>query len=830
MAMLLCGFTSLAHSQDLTLGVYPEPQEVTISNTTFTPPLGYSLRGISDPDADAVRLLKEALPFAKEGKSLPLEIKRLKDKSPEMSRSGAYVLTIDKKGITIEILDNNSLFYAAQTLKQLAKFDNDGARVLPICTIKDYPDILFRGTVEGFYGQPWSHADRLEQIRFYGKIKMNTYIYGPKDDPYHSSPNWREPYPADQAAHIAELAKESAHNKVNFVWAIHPGKDIQWNQADSLHILAKFGKMYDLGVRSFAVFFDDIGGEGARPEKQAGLLNYIQKEFISQKKDVQPLIMCPTEYNRSWAKTNYLDILGEQLDPAIQVMWTGDRVVTDITKEGVEWVNQRIRRPAYIWWNFPVSDYCQDHLLMGPSYGLDTDATGMMSGFVSNPMEYAEASKVAIFGAGMYAWNMRKYDPKQSWKDACRFIMPEAQLAFETFCGNNSDPGPNGHQYRREESAASIAPIQSFMEGYKKNSFREREANQLGTLFSQITTAPSIIYSQNKNKRLIEQINPWLIQFEFLGKAGQSALYMARAWYGKDRAHTWQQYLETTALLDSMKLVNRTLNQKAQSKGVKVGSRVLYPFIIDLYRQTGRNLLSTDETMPEDVKVSVPSVFTNVDLLKNQPCVEGENTVGYIPSFEVMKIKPDEYIGLGWEMRKEAESFVFYLPLSNQPGRTFEWSADGKGWNIIPGVSTESMRDTIRTIDPKARYIRMRNASDKPMELYLLGFTATTKENPNVNEALMMYDMNLDTYKSLSPGEVINIKSDDTNAISLYLSGSAENLVSITGEKEKGDKEIIYQGNVGYINLKKALFEDFSTLEIRTIGKEPIHIHQIIRE
>ena len=79
-------------------------------------------------------------------------------------------------------------------------------------------------------------------------------------------------------------------------------------------------------------------------------------------------------------------------------MWTGDRVVADITKEGVEWVNSRIRRPAYIWWNFPVSDYCQDHLLMGPAYGLDTQAAGTMTGFVSNPMEYAEASKVAIFG------------------------------------------------------------------------------------------------------------------------------------------------------------------------------------------------------------------------------------------------------------------------------------------------------------------------------------------------------------------------------------------------------------------------------------------------
>ena len=79
------------------------------------------------------------------------------------------------------------LFYAAQTLQQLAQTDGQGNTTLPLGVIKDYPDVAYRGTVEGFYGDPWSHTDRIEQLRFYGKMKMNTYIYGPKDDPYHSS-------------------------------------------------------------------------------------------------------------------------------------------------------------------------------------------------------------------------------------------------------------------------------------------------------------------------------------------------------------------------------------------------------------------------------------------------------------------------------------------------------------------------------------------------------------------------------------------------------------------------------------------------------------------
>lgn len=38
---------------------------------------------------------------------------------------------------------------------------------------------------------------------------MNTYIYGPKDDPYHSSPNWRKPYPEKEAAQIKDLVEGS---------------------------------------------------------------------------------------------------------------------------------------------------------------------------------------------------------------------------------------------------------------------------------------------------------------------------------------------------------------------------------------------------------------------------------------------------------------------------------------------------------------------------------------------------------------------------------------------------------------------------------------------
>ena len=116
--------------------------------------------------------------------------------------SGAYALQIGEKGISIVGYDERGAFYGIQTLRQLMEspFTQNGG--LPYADINDWPDLPNRGVVEGFYGTPWSHQVRLSLIDFYGKFKMNTYLYGPKDDPYHSSPNWRLPYPEQEAKQI----------------------------------------------------------------------------------------------------------------------------------------------------------------------------------------------------------------------------------------------------------------------------------------------------------------------------------------------------------------------------------------------------------------------------------------------------------------------------------------------------------------------------------------------------------------------------------------------------------------------------------------------------
>ena len=243
--------------------VYPIPQKMTRSGGSVTVP---ALKLLGARDEPTVNALKSMFSLAPNG--LPVQMIIIKgSKKPAGNvprKAGAYSLNVTPQGIRMTGYDDEGLFYAAQTLLQLAEKTSSGVTV-PEVEVLDWPDVPFRGTIEGFYGLPWGQEGRISQFKFYGKYKMNTYIYGPKDDVFHGfSKRWREPYPADMAKDLKELVKVAKQNKVNFVWAVHPGADIHWGEADRKAAVKKFEMMYDLGFRSFAVFFDDIGGEGAR--------------------------------------------------------------------------------------------------------------------------------------------------------------------------------------------------------------------------------------------------------------------------------------------------------------------------------------------------------------------------------------------------------------------------------------------------------------------------------------------------------------------------------------------------------------------------------------
>ena len=319
------------------------------------------------------------------------------------------------------------------------------------------------GVVEGFYGRPWPHQGRVELVRFLGGLGLNTYIYGPKDDPYHHA-KWREAYPAEKAKEFGELLAAAKANKVDLYWAVHLGDAFKdeapaAKEAEYAALFAKLESMYALGFRAFAAFFDDFGGTNAT--LHAEIANRVVTDFLDRKGDCPDLIVCPHDY-AGLAGSEYCRIMGERCGKRVQLMWTGPNICAEIPADAVESVAKVYRRAPFVWWNWPVNDFNRGKLVMGPMYGV---APCGYAGFVLNPMENLEASKLSIYCASEFAKNPAAFDPQRAWEAGLKALYgDELAPAMRVFCDHNSDTagGPRSHEewiadWNRRESEALAA-------------------------------------------------------------------------------------------------------------------------------------------------------------------------------------------------------------------------------------------------------------------------------------------------------------------------------------------------------------------------------------
>lgn len=584
----------------------PLPQKATWSEVAFTHGTPVYIEGADKADADAVALLCEKLDGcltpSPQG-AVRLLIGEVGDKAVKAYRkqvpaqAEGYLLSVEPGRVVIAGRDGAGTYYGVQTFLKLWQQQN-----VMQCRIEDWPSVDCRGVIEGFYGNPWSHKDRLRQFEFYGCNKLNIYVYGPKDDPYHRA-HWRDPYPQDEAERLKELVQEAHRNKVQFVWAVHPGGDIQWNLKDSMAVCQKLEWMYELGVRTFAVFFDDIWGEGSKADKQAGLLNYVTDNFVRKHSDVQPLIMCPTQYNKAWSGGDYLSTLGTRMYPEVRVMWTGNSVVDMIERGDMEWINKQLGRKAFIWLNYPVNDYCQSRMLMGKTYGNGLDINEMVSGFCSNPMEYAEASKVSLYSIADYTWNMPQYDAVRSWQQAITELMPTASEPFRWFCENNIDLGKTGHGLRREGESPRF-PQAGKAAWTEYEVFFQKLANEAALLLADSVNSPE----------MLSEIKPWAESMRLQGLRGLTVTRLAKAQEAGDSIQFIGLYRTQQAIEQAQKaIISRNWEGSVVKAKPVVGGTVIAPWI--------------DRTLAESVKAYKRHHTYGREVFPAQAIEDGQYTI-----------------------------------------------------------------------------------------------------------------------------------------------------------------------------------------------------------
>ncbi|MFD5905842.1 beta-N-acetylglucosaminidase domain-containing protein [Streptomyces microflavus] len=577
--------------------VWPRPQSIRAAGPAL--PLGVEATVLAAPDADpyavaelrsllrtaGVRTLHESLPgrgplirIGGTGAGEALRALRAPDRA-DLPTGGYRIASGQVAGratVALDGLGEDGLFHAVQTLRQLVS----GGAVAGV-VVRDWPGTAVRGMAEGFYGQPWTQEERLAQLAFMGRTKQNRYLYAAGDDPYRLA-RWREPYPAERRADFRALAQKAEAEHVTLGWAVSPGQAMcMASDQDVRALTKKIDAMWALGVRVFQLQFQDVSysewhcdldaetfgsGPKAAARAQAKVAGAVARHLEERHPGGAPLSVLPTEFYQDGA-TDYRTALAAELDDRVQVAWTGVGVVPKkITGRELAGARTAFRHPLVTMDNYPVNDYAQDRIFLGPYTGRDPAVASGSAALLANAMEQASASRIPLFTAADFAWNPKGYRADESWQAAIDDLAggdAGAREALRALAGNSADSvlGSAESAYLQPlfaafwQSRAAAAPV------------RDRAARDLRAAFTVMRQTPDRLATPAEG-RLADEVRPWTEQLARYGHAGELAVDLLQSQAGGDGAGAWRAQLALESLREEIAAGKAT-----------VGKGVLDPFL-----------------------------------------------------------------------------------------------------------------------------------------------------------------------------------------------------------------------------------------------------------
>lgn len=404
------------------------------------------------------------------------------------------------------------------------------------------PAFGIRGVVEGFYNQPWSHLDRLDMIRFLGSRHLNYYLYAPKVEGFHRS-HWRDPYPQGELELFEELVASAKAHDVTFCYGLSPGIDFRWDDPSEVErVLEKFASFYTLGVRGFALLFDDTPDTAASDrvlaQKHVGLVKEVYSALRTWGPEQCSLVFVPTIYFKTVSDlqridpsyVEYLDGLAE-LPAEVLVAWVGPGMPYSVSigVEEAREFSRHVGRKVLIWDNYPANDnFFLYEPFLGPYRNRAAGLGKEVSGVLSNPMNYAQSSMIPLSTFADYLADPYSYDPGQAFEEAigriggARGAGPLRTYALQ-FYGHPIIP-PTG-----VESPELAALIDSFWSAYGGDTYPEGLDAALREQFTSFSRLVDDLRGGVDNPALFEEMAEPARKIAIYGRAGLVALDILRS-------------------------------------------------------------------------------------------------------------------------------------------------------------------------------------------------------------------------------------------------------------------------------------------------------------
>jgi hyaluronoglucosaminidase len=392
-----------------------------------------------------------------------------------------------------------------------------------------------RGVIEGFYGNPWSQGQRLDIVRFIGRHGMNMFLYGPKDDPLVRR-RWRDHYDDAGLARLRDVIDAGAEVGVEIAYGISPGLSIRYSsEAELDRLVSKLEQVGTLGVRRFALMLDDLPTGLLHDEDRVAFHDLtdahaaLASAVASRLEPDQTLMVCPLVYHGRGDEP-YLARLGEALDPAVDILWTGRAICSPVLEvDDATRFHTTTGRPPLFWDNYPVNDVAMTwELHVGPYLGRDPGLAAASRGVLANPMELAEASKIPLATIADFLADPARYEPEASLDAAIREVAGDGTpdrgvdaLAFATFAENVRS------SCLSEDDALAVSAALSAFSAAADEIAETGDGAALGVAAEELRAlatdllgaADHLLRGDVANPSLVEECRPWIEAFELGARA-----------------------------------------------------------------------------------------------------------------------------------------------------------------------------------------------------------------------------------------------------------------------------------------------------------------------
>lgn len=292
--------------------------------------------------------------------------------------------------------------------------------------------------LEGFYGPPYRHEQRLDLLRWLPGAGLTDYAYGPKDDAFHRG-SWREPYPPDVLDQLAETAAVAAEAGVVLTLSVSPGLD--WRGPDDhVALVAKLRQLHGLGVRSLGVYWDDVPPGGADLGRSHA--RGVAAAMAGLPDDVR-WTTCGTDYAMDRV-TGYLRGFADELPAEVPIAWTGPHVTSPVvTAEVAARLVEELGHPLLLCDNWPVNDLgMASQLHLGPAPYREPALREVVAGVGFNAMRSPLASRIGVAAAARH-WRDPAEDREAGWRavvDSVPGLLPLARACRSWVDAPGPDP------------------------------------------------------------------------------------------------------------------------------------------------------------------------------------------------------------------------------------------------------------------------------------------------------------------------------------------------------------------------------------------------------